>query len=233
MNKPDRFKVKQTVTIAGAEAETKEESDPFGLSCGASGCAAVCCAKSPPIVLNPYEISRICRESGMSYEDLLDVVETERAAGFPLVLLPREPVCHFYTESGCGIYRARPLACRLFPLGRVYAGGRSHLVLPAPNVCSGMTSSPSGTVRDYLLAQDTAVHIQMADHWIAFVNAMEQLPLPDRPVTSVAFHMLVYSPDTPPTTSTGDAAAAAAPEESFLLRLETAKERLPRFLCKA
>ncbi len=217
-----------TLKIGGADARVLAETEPLRLSCGVNGCSANCCTKSAPIILNPYEIALICRESGLSYEDLLDIVETGRAKGFPLVMLPRDPACHFWTGRGCRIYDGRPLACRLYPLGRVFDQGRSHLVMPDLNICSGLTSESAKTVADYLREQRTAVQIDMADHWIAFVAAMEQLDLADRPVTSVAFHMLVYSPDTPP--SPGAADAITSPEERFLLRLATARKQLPAFL---
>ena len=166
----------------------------------------------------------------MSYEDLLDIVDTDRAKGFPLVMLPRDPSCHFWTGKGCRIYEARPLACRLYPLGRVFDHGASHIVLPELNVCSGLDSSSSKTVADYLRTQNTALFTTMADAWIEFVSHIEQLPLADAPVTSVAFHMLVYSPDTPPAPSEHIIDSTASPEERFLQRLKTAREQLPRFL---
>ena len=112
-------------------------------TCGAAGCSSTCCKATAPIVLNPYEIARICKATGLSYEDLLDVLDTDRAKGFPLVMLPRDPACHFWTATGCRIYEARPLACRLFPLGRVFENGRSHIVLPEVNRCSGLVPAPS------------------------------------------------------------------------------------------
>ncbi len=217
-----------SVKVAGAEARVLSESDPVQLSCGVNGCSSNCCTKSAPIILNPYEIALICRESKLSYEDLLDIVETERAKGFPLVMLSRDPSCHFWTGRGCRIYRSRPLACRLYPLGRVYNDGQSHIVLPDLNVCSGLASSPETSVADYLREQDTALFIQMADRWIEFVNEIEQKPLSDKPVTSVAFHMLVYSPDTPP--AVGPVDLALTIEDRYLMRLATAKVQLPHFL---
>ncbi len=219
-----------TIIVAGADAEVFVETDLLQLSCGAGGCDSTCCKASAPIVLNPYEIALICREYGISYEDLLDIVDTDRADGFPLVMLPRDPVCHFWTQSGCKIYSSRPLACRLFPLGRVYDGIRSRFVLPKQNRCIGLAHEAAGIVGEYLTAQDLARHIEMADRWIEFVNTAEQLFLPDKPVTSVAFHMLVYSPDTPPDTSSKSIDSMASPEEHFILRLETALHQLPRFL---
>jgi Fe-S-cluster containining protein len=219
------------ICVAGAYARSLSETDPMQLSCGSGGCISNCCRSGSPIVLNPYEIALICRESGMSYEDLLDIVETDRVNGFPLVMLPRDPACHFWTEGGCRIYPARPLACRLFPLGRVFDNGRSHLVLPERNVCTGLAPSPTETVADYLRDQGTAVHIKMADRWVEFVNEVELRPLPDKPVTSIAFHMLVYSPDTPPAVEHSE--TAVSPEERFCLRLMTAQKQLPRFLNRA
>lgn len=218
------------IMVAGVEARIVDTSAPFAISCDVNGCASNCCTKSAPIILNPYELALLCRESGMSYEDLLDVLDTDRARGFPLVMLPRDPVCHFWTGKGCRIYQGRPLACRLYPLGRVFEQGTSYLVHPALNVCSGLVSSPSSTVGDYLASQNTETHIRMADHWIAFVEAMEALPLQDAPVTSVAFHMLVYSPDTPPAPGAVDPGLSL--EDRFLLRLDTARVQLPRFLEK-
>ncbi|MCK9419333.1 MAG: YkgJ family cysteine cluster protein [Nitrospirae bacterium] len=221
------------ITIAGADASVLVETDLMQLTCGTRGCDSTCCKASAPIVLNPYEIALVCRESDMSYEDLLDVVDTERANGFPLVMLPRDPVCHFWTENGCRIYKARPLACRLFPIGRVYNDMQSRFVLPGQNLCDGLATEPAGTVDDYLKTQDAALQIRMADRWIDFVNEIEKLPLPDKPVTSVAFHLFVYSPDTPPAPSSGIADALTSPEERFILRLETALAQLPRFLCRS
>jgi Fe-S-cluster containining protein len=217
-----------SVQVAGSDAKVFSESDLLQLSCGIFGCTSNCCTKSAPIILNPYEIALICRESKLSYEDLLDIVETDRAKGFPLVMLPRDPACHFWTGRGCRIYQARPLACRLFPLGRVFNNGQSHIVLPQLNVCSGLASSPAKTVAEYLREQNTSTFIQMADRWIEFVNEVERQPLPDKPVTSIAFHMLVYSPDTPPAVGSVDPTLDL--EDRFLMRLVTAREQLPRFL---
>ncbi len=219
---------KPSIKIAGADARVLEPSDPFEVSCDINGCASNCCTQSAPIILNPYELSLICRESGTSYEDLLDDLETGRANNFPLVMLLRNPACRFWTGRGCSIYHARPLACRLYPLGRVFEHRASHIVRPAVNVCSGISATPSRTVSDYLATQDTGLLIQMADAWIEFVSEIERLPLQDTPVTSVAFHMLVYSPDTPP--AAGVAGADLKLEERFLLRLQTARQQLPRFL---
>jgi len=220
-----------SIKVAGADAAVLAESCLLQLSCGTGGCSSNCCTKSAPIILNPYEIALICRESGMTYEDLLDVVETDRANGFPLVMLPRDPACHFWSARGCRIYQGRPLACRLYPLGRVFDSGQSHIVRPELNICSGLAPSPSRTVAEYLASQDVDVQIQMADLWIEFVSEIERLPLPDKLVTSIAFHMLVYSPDTPPTLENSDMVTSL--EERFSLRLTTARKQLPLFLKKA
>lgn len=216
------------VRVAGSEVLPLDERDPVELACGVDGCPSNCCTHGPHIILNPYEIDRICAAAGTTYEDLLDVVETDRVNGFPLVMLPREPQCPFWTGRGCRIYAARPLACRLFPLGRVFDHGRSHIVLPGRNLCAGLAAAPRRTLADYLKEQDTETQVRMADVWIEFVEDMERAGLPDAPVTSVALHMLVYSPDTPP--SDDGAAAPASPEDRFRLRLATARRKLPRFL---
>ena len=219
-----------TIKVGGSDARVLVDTDLVQLSCGIDGCSSNCCTKSAPIVLNPYEIAMICHDRNTTYEDLLDVLETDRVNSFPLIMLQRDPACHFWTGRGCSIYRARPLACRLYPLGRVFDHGRSHIVLPELNVCSGLSSSPSKSVADYLKDQDTEVLIKMADHWIAFVSEMERLPLADKPVTSIAFHLLVYSPDTPPVPDTVNVDLSLSAEERFILKLKTAQAKLPIFL---
>jgi Fe-S-cluster containining protein len=220
--------MKRTIRIAGSDAVALEPSDLIQLACGTAGCSSNCCTNGPHIILNPYEIALICGAARISYEDLLDIVETDRVNGFPLVMLPRDPACHFWTEKGCRIYEARPLACRLFPLGRVFENGHSFIVLPDRNRCTGLVPTPARRLIDYLREQNTETQVNMADAWISFVTDIECLHLPDKPVTSVAFHMLVYSPDTPPTSDKSH--SPSSPEERFLLRLATARQKLPQFL---
>ncbi len=219
-------KISDSIPVAGEEVRPLSETDLFGLSCGPEACASNCCKNGPAIVLNPYEIAQICSTSGMSYEDLLDIVDTGRADGFPLVMLPRDPACHFWTEKGCGIYDARPLACRLFPLGRVFHEGRSHIVLPERNMCAGLVNPSERTISDYLRENDTRTYLEMADRWIEFSTDMESLGLPDRPVTSVAFHMMVYSPGVQ---TAGAGVINLSHEDAFLKRLAHAREQMPRF----
>jgi Fe-S-cluster containining protein len=226
MNEPNINKL--TVRIAGSDAVPLSGSDPIQLTCSAAGCSSNCCKNGPHIILNPYEIDSICKASGMSYEDLLDIVETDRVNGIPLVMLPRDPACHFWTDRGCRIYGARPLACRLFPLGRVFESGLSHIVLPERNLCTGLVTAPARNLDDYLREQDTETQIRMADAWIEFVTDMEALHFPDKSVISVAFHLLVYSPDTPPSSDPSN--TPGFPEELFLLRMATARQKLPQFL---
>jgi hypothetical protein len=110
----------------------------------------------------------------------------------------------------------------------VFENGASSFVLPDRNRCAGIDPAPARTLADYLREQDTETQVSMADAWIEFVTDMELLHFPDKPVTSIAFHMLVYSPDTPPTSDASP--SAATPEERFLLRLATARQKLPQFL---
>lgn len=217
-----------SIIVAGEEVRILAGDDHFSVACSSSGCRDNCCTKSAPVVLNPYEIARICSASGLSYEDLLDVLDTGRDRGFPIVMLPRDPACLFWSDDGCRIYDARPLACRLFPLGRVFHQGRSYIVLPPRNLCSAVMSNPRKTVADYIMEQGAEPFIAMADRWIEFVLRMEGLSLPDRPITSVAFHLLVYSPDA--------VAASLIPGrgletvDGFSQRLSNAEMEIRRFI---
>lgn len=219
------------IPIAGECVSPLAGTEPFHLSCDKDGCVNNCCTNSAPVVLNPYEIEMICGAAGLAYDDLLDIVETGRLNGFPMIMLPRDPACRFWTGTGCGIYSARPLACRLFPLGRVFHEGRSHIILPTRNICIGVSGQAAGSITEYLARQDVDIYMEMADEWIGFVSEIERLGLPDRPVTSAAFHLLVYSPDAP--LPPGYEGKEFLTEERFVLRLDNARRELPRFLLAA
>lgn len=92
------------------------------------GCSACCRGMGESILLDPFDVYRLTKELGKSFEGLLaDNLELHVADG---VILPNlkmageRDCCTFLNEEGrCGIHPFRPGICRLFPLGRFYEDG--------------------------------------------------------------------------------------------------------------
>ncbi len=106
-----------------------------------SGCHSCCCGMGDSVILDPYDIYRLEKGLGKSFENLLSMnLELRVAEGIILPCLKMDKeirisgkndpnltgviekeACTFLDESGrCSIHEYRPAICRLFPLGRIY-----------------------------------------------------------------------------------------------------------------
>lgn len=93
-----------------------------------AGCSACCQGMGSSIVLDPYDIWRLCTGLGTSFEQLMQgAIELSVADGLILPnlrLAGENEACYFLNEEGrCSIHPYRPGICRLFPLGRYYEDG--------------------------------------------------------------------------------------------------------------
>lgn len=91
-------------------------------------CSACCRGMGNSIILDPYDIYRISRGLGSTFDELLNgKIELNMADGLILPNLNMSgagEVCPFLDRNGrCSIHAYRPGICRLFPLGRIYEDG--------------------------------------------------------------------------------------------------------------
>lgn len=94
---------------------------------GCAGCSACCHGMGTSIILDPYDVYRLCEELKTGFEELLQgPLELNVVDG---IILPNlkmqgeEEACTFLDDQGrCRIHKVRPGVCRLFPLGRFYEG---------------------------------------------------------------------------------------------------------------
>ncbi len=90
---------------------------------GSLDCYTHCC-RDVSIVLTPYDALRMKRALGISSSEFLSrhtVLSCTRNKKLPIVLLrmgEEDKRCPFVTEKGCSVYKDRPWACRMYPLGR-------------------------------------------------------------------------------------------------------------------
>ena len=90
-----------------------------------AGCSKCCRGMGESIILDPYDVYRLCGGLELSFEQLLaSYVELNVVDG---IILPNLKMnkesnsCSFLNSEGrCSIHSIRPGICRMFPLGRIY-----------------------------------------------------------------------------------------------------------------
>lgn len=92
------------------------------------GCSACCHGMGTSIVLDPMDIWRLQRGTGLDFSKLMEkYVELNVVDGLilpNLKLAGQKEACSFLDENGrCSVHAHRPGICRLFPLGRYYEDG--------------------------------------------------------------------------------------------------------------
>lgn len=119
------------------------------------------CCSHQAIQLNPWEVWRLARRLGLTSGQF--IARHSDNAGLFLRFGP-DGRCGFLTPAGCAVHPARPLACRLYPLGletdpegrEVYAPLARH-----PACQGGASPAPSEAARDAYLAS------QALEEWLA------------------------------------------------------------------
>lgn len=144
----------------------RERSSPFGYACRA--CNRCCHEKV--IRLNPYEVLRLATLLGLSTTEALARFTREGGAA----LAARDDgSCVFLGPAGCTVHAARPLACRLYPLGRHRTpSGEERFAEVEPHPESAGDYHGEGTVRDYLRAQGAEEYIEASDRYLEILRRM-------------------------------------------------------------
>ncbi len=134
-------------------------TDRLPLTCTREGS----CCHGHRIWITPWELQRIARGTGQTIAELRASATTAdgRLLKFNGPANHRGKAgCAFYAAAGgCSIHPHRPLACRLFPLGRQRQDGAVvyHHVgerLPCYDQCPTVDQGPWLSVADYLATQD-------------------------------------------------------------------------------
>lgn len=99
-----------------------------------AGCHACCEQMGSSIVLDPFDVWRLCVATGKSFEELLQKeIELQVVEGLilpNLAMVGKKEQCTFLNEAGrCSIHANRPGLCRVFPLGRIYEEGEIRYFL--------------------------------------------------------------------------------------------------------
>lgn len=124
---------------------------------------------------------RLAHAKGMSSKAFRDKYTRESGSVLHFNGLPNhtgKSSCGLYEDGlGCSVHPARPLACRLFPLGRQIQNGTAEYIhegaeFPCLKECPEVLHLPKLTVKEYLVGQETAAFEQAQD---AYLEIMQNL----------------------------------------------------------
>jgi Fe-S-cluster containining protein len=156
--------------------------------------AGTCC-HGKLIWINPWELACLAAACGLTPAACaarstvdggirLAATGTSRFAG--------RPACSLYAaERGCSVHAARPLACRLYPLGRIQQGDQVHYIhegsaFPCLAECPTVVNAEHLRVDAYLAQQGVEPGVAAQTAYLPLVSALAQ----------AAFEVLVDLPET-------------------------------------
>lgn len=138
--------------------------DTFVFRCGKDLPCFTHCCRDVSIVLTPYDVLRLKNALAMDSSEFLNrhaLLPAAQDRRVPLVLLRmegEEKRCPFVGPEGCGVYRNRPWACRMYPLGLAEPrnptpeDNRFYFLLKE-DLCQGHGTGPALTVRRWIEEQ--------------------------------------------------------------------------------
>lgn len=142
-----------------------DRASPFGYECRA--CSRCCFDKQ--IQVNPFEIAALAEHLGID-SDRFRHEYTKAGAGTHLARR-EDGACTLLGPAGCSVHPARPLVCRLYPLGRVrHADGSEDWQRLEPHPRSGGNFTDSGNIAVYLDEQQALPWMAAADGYADWVN---------------------------------------------------------------
>jgi Fe-S-cluster containining protein len=193
-------------------------NESLPLTCSRKGT----CCHGNQVLLNPWELARLAHEKDMSSSEFraMFCVEGGSVLHFNNEKDQRgKAACGLYTENfGCSVHTARPLACRLFPLGRQVQHEQVEYIFqgttfPCLNGCSEVLDLPKISVADYIVGQETA-DFELAQD--AYLEIMQDL-------ADIAFTVLLETG----LSKSGDTATLTQWRKSGLLNGEQLANLLP------
>ncbi|MDD4993498.1 MAG: YkgJ family cysteine cluster protein [Paludibacter sp.] len=163
-------------------------SDKLPLTCSRAGN----CCHGNKVLLNPWELACLAAEKKISAREFRDSYTEwcgvrllfNGAVGYN----GKQACSQYAVGTGCSVHVARPLACRLFPLGRQIQNNETIYMhqgteFPCLDGCEEVLKLPHISVAEYLTEQQTG-NWELAQN--AYLEAIQLL-------ADVAFELLLDS----------------------------------------
>tara|TARA_B110000046_G_scaffold186038_1_gene231699 strand:+ start:10898 stop:11764 length:867 start_codon:yes stop_codon:yes gene_type:complete len=158
------------------------------LTCSRSG---TCCF-GKAVMLNPWELFRFSQEKGITPRKFRDLYC--EFGGIQLRFDGKQDkkgqqACSQYLDNvGCSVHQGRPLACRLYPLGRQIQFDKAHYIyegdtFPCLTDCAEVLELPKLSVGEYLKGQEAEPFEKAQD---AYLIVMQN-------IADIAFELLLNS----------------------------------------
>jgi Fe-S-cluster containining protein len=158
------------------------------LTCSRSG---TCCF-GKAVMLNPWELFRFSQEKKITPREFRDLYC--EFGGIRLRFDGKQDkkgqqACSQYLDNvGCSVHQGRPLACRLYPLGRQIQFDKTHYIyegdtFPCLTDCAEVLELPKLSVGEYLKGQEADPFEKAQD---AYLIVMQN-------IADIAFELLLNS----------------------------------------
>lgn len=141
------------------------------LTCSRSG---TCCF-GKAVMLNPWELLSFSKEKKITSREFRDLYCEFGGIRLRFNGKPDkkgQPACSQYIDNfGCSVHHGRPLACRLYPLGRQIQFNKAHYIyqgdkFPCLNDCSEVLELPKLSVGDYIKGQEVEQYEKAQDAYL-------------------------------------------------------------------
>ena len=145
------------------------------LTCSRSG---TCCF-GKDVMLNPWELFRFSKEKKTTPKEFRDL--HTKFGGVQLLFNGKQDkkgqhACSLYIDgAGCSIHEGRPLACRLYPLGRQVQFDKAAYIyegkqFPCLNDCVEVLDLPKLSVGEYLKGQKADLFEKALDEYLLIMQ---------------------------------------------------------------
>lgn len=145
------------------------------LTCSRSG---TCCF-GKTVMLNPWELLRFSKEKKITQREFRDLYC--EFGGIQLRFNGKkdkkgQQACSQYIDNfGCSVHKGRPLACRLYPLGRQIQFNKAQYIyqgdkFPCLNDCAEVLELPKLSVGEYLKGQEADLFEKAQDEYLVVMQ---------------------------------------------------------------
>ncbi|MDD4969254.1 MAG: YkgJ family cysteine cluster protein [Paludibacter sp.] len=154
--------------------------DKLPLTCSRSGT----CCHGNLVMLNPWELMCLAREKGIRAGEFRDQycdfggirLRFDGEAGWR----GKQACSQYIGNFGCSVHLGRPLACRLFPLGREIQSEEVHYMhqgveFPCLEGCPEVSGLPQLSVGEYLKGQETERFEKAQDEYLAIMQSLADI----------------------------------------------------------
>ena len=135
-----------------------ELQSPFDFTC--LKCCSCCYHRH--IELNEFERAQLSQFLKMTESELIKKFLDPGDSGHqPSLRIKKDGSCIFLGQTGCTVHPARPLVCRLYPLGLLFGeeGEEKWGLMPTHPDCLGLFGDEK-TLEEYLLSQGAIPYLQ-------------------------------------------------------------------------